>query len=234
MKYTNALFFCFLPFLLQAQDSIKPSMKIDITYLPTPKDSFLVGFSGGTSGFHFSHRGTLEKGIPVVLGVEEARVKFNKKPPKRFLSFNAFCRNLPAARTLILEELQARFMFNVTDIKDTLDVWVLHKVDEKKLWICTDFDDPYTIKGPWAGDKEEDPDTWESCGFSLHYLVYDIKSYSKRLIFFEEKDEKGYNFEVPFILMRRFDGLSDYLKENYGLELVKERRLMDVKYVQFR
>ena len=65
------------------------------------------------------------------------------------------------------------------------------------------------------------------------YLVHDIALYSKRNIIYTGETKNRYIFEIPLKLIDNFDGLPEYLLENYGLSLIKEKRLIDKLYVEF-
>ena len=67
----------------------------------------------------------------------------------------------------------------------------------------------------------------------MNTLVDQIAFYSNRTIIYTGETNNLYNFEIPDKLLIDFDGLPEYLKEHYGLELIKEKRLVDKKYVEF-
>ncbi len=215
--------------LFGQQKGVANISKIDVSYFTSPpSDSMKKRFTSASYPMGFNHTGTLEEGIAILLNKPSNLIKFNKNISDIFVSFEARTKNFSLAKTLILEELKSGFRFRVSDIEDSTDVWVMTRINEKKLWIYTD---DRVVRGNGASIDYED--TWEICGMEMNYLVHDIALYSKRTIIYTGETKNRYIFEIPLKLIDNFDGLPEYLLENYGLALVKEKRLINKLYVEF-
>lgn len=207
-------------------------LQIELSYYTKPlNDSIKKKFGGYDYPWGFKYVGSLEDGIPILLNKQSTYIKFNKKPMTQYIFFEAHTNQQNAAKALILEELKSHFKFRISDIKDSTDTWMLRKENEKKLLIYDDKENNKQIRG--AGASEENEDIWEIIGLPMNSLVYYIELYSKSAIEYLGETKTLYNFKIPLDLLMNFDGLPEYLKKNYGLELTKEKRLIDKKYVEF-
>ena len=158
-----------LPLFAQ-QKGVATISKIDVSYFTSPPtDSMKKRFTSASYPMGFNHTGTLENGIAILLNKPLHLLKFSKNISDIFISFEARTRNFSLAKTLILEELKSQFRFRISDVKDSTDVWVMNRVNEKKLWIYTD---DRVARG--SGGSEDYEDTWEICGMEMNYLVHDI------------------------------------------------------------
>lgn len=200
-------------------------------YEQTPSDSLKKKFGGYDYPLGFKYVGSLEGGFPILLNKQSTYIKFNKKPIEQFIFFETQTSQQNSAKALILEELKSHFKFSISDIKDSTDTWVLRKANEKKLQFYDDKEKNKQIRG--AGAAEENEDIWDIIGLPMNSLVYYIELYSKSTIEYLGETKSLYNFKIPLDLLMNFDGLPEYLKENYGLELTKEKRLIDKIYIEF-
>lgn len=199
--------------------------KVEVKEYLSPIES-----GGGNHPFGSIYKGTLKKAIVNAWSFPLTRFRFNKEPPLRYVSFEALSSRNPAnARLLVQQNMQTYFKFTVTDRTDSIEVWVIHKVDTTKF---IPFN--YETHGGYGGWGEcMDADSWEADGAPISELAKEYERKSGNLSIFEGNNEGIYYFDIPYSFMKDAEEFNAFLKRFIGLEMTKEKRLMAVKYVTF-
>jgi hypothetical protein len=232
MKYFFFLIFLQTNYLF-AQKEIEPEgltlCNIVVKEYFTP-----IKQSGSSSPFGINYRGTLKKGIRDAWNVPLTRIKFNREPPLKYVSFEAQSGNTPnAARLLVQQNLELHFGFKITDSIDSIEIWTINKIDTTKL--TPFFPEKHSTEGSmWGWGECIYDDSWEGIGAPISELAKECERVSNHITVFNEENNGLYYFDIPYNEMKSFDALSQFLKKYYGLGLTKGKTLMPVKYVTFK
>ena len=186
--------------------------------------------SGGGHPFGSSYKGTLKKAISNAWNFPLTRFRFNREPPLKYVSFEALSSRSPGnARLLVQENMQKYFRFTIMEAADSVETWIIHKVDTTIL-IPFSYDyHPYGMEwGPC-----DYGDFWEGIGAPISKLAEECERKSGVITMFEEDNSGYYLFDIPYDVMQSFEQLNAFFKKYNGLEMTKEKRLVTIKYVNF-
>lgn len=207
------------------------TLEIKIYNKPIPAN---FGFN---APFSSMYKGELLHCISNLLGVPITRIKTNPNPPEKYISYNVFSTykvNELAQR--VLDDLMMHLSFELSDVVDTCDVWILTVKDSSKLdrfsW-AKDSPDGTTTTG-WKGNRSE----FHFFGQTLTRIAADFEKDSEKFIVISDSDDSGdepqrYKFTVPYPYIN-IDTLSSYLENKYGVTLIKEKRAIKKVYVNFK
>ena len=186
--------------------------------------------SGGYHPFGSSYKGTLKKAIANAWNFPLTRFRFNGEPPLKYVSFEALSSINPNnARLLVQQNMQKCFKFTLTEETDSIEMWIIHKIDTIKLIPFSYEYHPYGMEwGPC-----EYGDFWEGIGAPISKLAAECERKSGVITFFEEDDSGYYLFDIPYDVMQSFEQLNTFFRKYNGLEMTKEKRLVTIKYVNF-
>lgn len=188
---------------------------------------------------HFSnmYRGELLYCLSNLLGVPITRIKKSPNYTEKYISYNVYSTykaNELAQR--VLDDLMMHLSFELSDIVDTCDVWILTVKDSSKLdrfsWE-KDSPDGTTTAG-WKGNRSE----FHFFGQTLTMIARDFEKDSEKYIVISDSDDSGdepqrYKFTVPYPYTN-IDTLSSYLENRYGVALIKDKRAIKKIYVNFK
>ena len=227
--------YIFLFFLLQSCSVFAqmPSEPIGITLLKMDIKEYYspINEGGGSNPFGGSnYKGSLKKVIVSAWHLPLTRIRFNKEPPLRYISFETFSSKNPAyVHQLIQQNLQVYFGFKVIDGVDSIDTWVIRTIDRTKL-VPFNPDD----HGGYGGWGEcADGESWEADGAPISEIAKEYERISGNISVFEGDNEGIYSFDIPYSFMKSPEGFNVFLKKFIGLEIKKEKRPIAVKYVNF-
>ncbi len=229
MKYIF-LFFLLQNFSVSAQTPSEPIgitlLKMDIKEYASP-----ITESGGSNPFGGSdYQGSLKNAIVSAWHLPLTRLRFNKEPPHKYISFTTFSSTNPMyVHQLMLQNLQTYFSFKVVDGVDSIDTWVIRAVDTTKF-IPFNPDD----HGGYGGWGEcADGESWEADGAPISEIAKEYERISGNMSVFAGDNEGIYYFDIPYRFMKSPEEFNVFLKKFIGLEIKKEKRLIAVKYVNF-
>lgn len=229
MKYIFLFFLgCTFPTFSQTlSDPIGITLlKVDIKEYLSP-----IIESGGLNPFGGSdYQGSLKNAIVSAWNLPLTRLRFNKEPPLKYISFSTFSSTNPAyVHQLMLQNLQAYFGFKVVDGVDSVDTWVIRVIDTTKFILFNPDD-----HGGYGGWGEcADGESWEADGAPISEIAKEYERISGNLSAFEGNNEGVYYFDVPYSFMKSPEGFNAFLKKFIGLEIKKEKKIIAVKYVNF-
>lgn len=132
--------------------------------------------------------------------------------------------------SLVLQELQKYYLFNISEVKQYRDVMVLRKT---KSVVCTITPDDYIGGGVypegyvWCGDQ-----ICNSC--SLRDISIMLEQERNELIEFEDSGEYYDGFKIPYSVLYYSDTeLNKWMYNNIGFSFVKETRLINFLMISF-
>jgi hypothetical protein len=206
-----------------------------------PSDSFRIGkieiyerfskvlWSRGSTFFGiFNYKGTLERGIHDLWHTTRPYVRYNKKPPLKYLEYKASNGDEKLSKAYIKTCLQAHFGFKVSEMKDSCEVWILHILDTAKL-----NQHSFVYDRDWMKYYDGD-DYWVNYGADIRFVLQTILENERgQMAIQADENNDSYNFKIPNKVIDSFDSLDAFLRENYGLGFTKEKRLVDLIYVNF-
>ena len=235
MKAIRTFFFILISFhQIKAQNK---DSSINISYANVheifPKDQKrcrAAGESSGIFGFFSFYCGTIEEGIIYLWQTTKPYVRFNKKPPTRYLDYQSSAINPKQSREYIQSCVQYRFGFKVTNIQDTCEIWILETIDSAKLsknlyhMVWGDSEDV-----EWGGTI----DCFEGCGVPIQEFKKYVENRTGQMLMSKIDGNLLCNLSVPYSLFKNYSELDAYMRKNYGIGITKEKRLVDLKYVTF-
>ena len=227
--------FCICIFLLMCYSSIQgqtqetdsiPSVEISSLEVKIYSKPIPTNF-GYNTPFSSMYKGELLHCLSNLLGVPITRIKTRPNPPEKYISYNVFSTykvNELAQR--VLDDLMMHLSFDLSDVVDTCDVWILTVKDSSKLdrfsWE-KDSPDGTTTAG-WKGNRSE----FHFFGQTLTMIAANFEKDSEKFIVISDSDDSGdepqrYKFTVPYPYIN-IDTLSAYLENKYGVILIKEKK----------
>ena len=228
---------CFLSIQGQTNDiDTIPSLTITTLELKIYSKPIPTNF-GFNAPFSSMYKGELLHCLSNLLGVPITRIKSSPNSPEKYISYNVYSTykvNELAQR--VLDDLMMHLSFELSDVVDTCDVWILTVKDSSKLdrfsW-AKDSPDGTTTTG-WKGTRSE----FHFFGQTLTAIARDFEKDSEKFIVISDSDDSGdepqrYKFTVPYPYTN-IDSLSSYLEAKYGVALIKEKRCIKKVYVNFK
>jgi hypothetical protein len=176
----------------------------------------------------FNYKGTLEEGIHDLWRTTRPYVRYNKKPPLKYLEYSAFNGDEKLSKAYIKTCIQAHFGFKVSATKDSCEVWILHTIDTAKL-----NKHRFVYDRDWM--KYYDGDEYRAdYGTDIKFLLRAMLENERgQMAVQADINNDLYNFKIPYNVINSYEKLDNFLRENYGLGFTKEKRMVDLIYVNF-
>lgn len=184
-----------------------------------------------TMGFGFKYEGPLVNGIAYLILTPFTRIRVEGQVPNKTIYYKSelAITDIIDSKSLILKTLQYYYKFNISEVEDSIDFWVLKQLDNTKLQIHS-----FERDGP--GGDGGGSIYWGAIDRPVSKICTVVEFVAKVATYDETLDNRHYNIpNIPYSLMQKdkFDELNALLRETHGLEFVKEKRLEKLKLIKF-
>ena len=215
----------------QQKDSVRLGQVNIYERFPENPEKFWA--RGSTLFGHFNFKGKLVGCIYDLWNVTTPYIRFNKKPPVRYLEYNAVGGNSKLSKDYIKDCVEDHFHFKVTDIKDSCEVWIADICDtslfNQKSFSLDEFDG--------NGSESDDDNFLYFKGGHFDDIIDYFESTTSRILLSNIDADVGtgryFNFQIPLSILNSFGDFDSFLRGNYGIGLKKERQLVNLKFVKF-
>ena len=200
------------------------------------KDSIPTILYGFSSSNNFL--GDLGEGVSNLFGSPVTRLKTSKNSNIKYIKYNVFrSYGIDELERVILKTLEKECQFTINDIHDTCDVWRIFVADSTKLdtfsWLK---DSPNGTT--WCNFLNNGKDR-DYFGQTFTALTQHLEEDSRKYIFSTDSDDsadepKRYKFVIPIKFLYDIELLKPFMKEKYGIALIKEQKVIKKIYLKFK
>ena len=184
----------------------------------------------GYSSF-INYQGELTEGVGNIFGYPVTRIKTNKNSPKKYIKYNVN-RNFKIDELIgiVINTLEKEFEFTTHEIYDTCDVWRIFVSDSSKL-----------VTWGFGFLPEEGTNNYiyrDFFGATFTTLAKYLEEDSRKYIFVTDSNDtmdepKRFKFIIPMSFIKNIDLLKAFMFEKYGIELLKEKKVIKKLYLKF-